>query len=243
MYSHSHKCSLRYLRYRRRHRHRHHSQPGLRLILLVSIIANLVLQDTVERIFVQNLYADVIRGIYLVRGENVLLLGEIVRATTSTFRASNCGTLPTYDYRTLIKTTIYLSPTNLRLWRKSLHCRRKKRSRRRKKRRHLERSFRSMDLRESLVLKQYFEGNMLRRKHNDTRCALNATCLVGMSQQNIVKCCSSKADGHAYITVFRRKTSNGLAEGRYDHTIICGGIYSSIILDHSGQYKLCVIID
>ena len=64
-----------------------------------------------------------------------------------------------------------------------------------------------------------------------------------MSQQNIVKCCSSKADGHAYITGFRRKTSYGLAEGRYDHTIICGGIYSSIILDHSGQYKLCVIID
>ena len=47
---------------------------------MVFIVANLVLQDTVERIFVQNFYADVIRGIYLVRGENVLLLGEIVRA-------------------------------------------------------------------------------------------------------------------------------------------------------------------
>lgn len=43
-------------------------------------VANLVLQDTVERIFVQDLYADVQRGIFLVRGENVLLLGEIVRA-------------------------------------------------------------------------------------------------------------------------------------------------------------------
>ncbi|KAL8825911.1 MAG: hypothetical protein Q9170_007609 [Blastenia crenularia] len=41
--------------------------------------ANLVLQDTIERIFVDNLYADVPRGIFLVRGENVLLLGEIVR--------------------------------------------------------------------------------------------------------------------------------------------------------------------
>ncbi|KAF2834620.1 Sm-like ribonucleoprotein [Patellaria atrata CBS 101060] len=39
--------------------------------------ANLVLQDTIERIFVQNLYADIPRGIYIVRGENVLLLGEI----------------------------------------------------------------------------------------------------------------------------------------------------------------------
>ncbi|KAI9836903.1 MAG: hypothetical protein M1819_001068 [Sarea resinae] len=38
---------------------------------------NLVLQDTIERIFVQNLYADIPRGVFLVRGENVLLLGEI----------------------------------------------------------------------------------------------------------------------------------------------------------------------
>jgi len=40
---------------------------------------NLVLQDTIERLFAQNLYADVDRGLFLVRGENVLLLGEIVR--------------------------------------------------------------------------------------------------------------------------------------------------------------------
>ncbi|EON68012.1 hypothetical protein W97_07159 [Coniosporium apollinis CBS 100218] len=39
--------------------------------------ANLVLQDTTERIYVQNLYADINRGVFLVRGENVLLLGEI----------------------------------------------------------------------------------------------------------------------------------------------------------------------
>ncbi|KAF2214905.1 hypothetical protein CERZMDRAFT_57422 [Cercospora zeae-maydis SCOH1-5] len=38
---------------------------------------NLVLQDTVERLFVQNFYADIDRGLFLVRGENVLLLGEI----------------------------------------------------------------------------------------------------------------------------------------------------------------------
>lgn len=42
--------------------------------------ANLVLQDTIERIFVRDLYADIPRGIFLVRGENVLLLGEIVRS-------------------------------------------------------------------------------------------------------------------------------------------------------------------
>ncbi|KAF2089886.1 Sm-like ribonucleoprotein [Saccharata proteae CBS 121410] len=39
--------------------------------------ANLVLQDTVERIFVKNLFADINRGVFLVRGENVTLLGEI----------------------------------------------------------------------------------------------------------------------------------------------------------------------
>ncbi|KAK4984718.1 hypothetical protein LTR66_008400 [Elasticomyces elasticus] len=38
---------------------------------------NIVLQDTIERIFVKDLYADIDRGIFLIRGENILLLGEI----------------------------------------------------------------------------------------------------------------------------------------------------------------------
>jgi len=38
---------------------------------------NLVLQDTVERIFAREWYADVPRGLFLVRGENVSILGEI----------------------------------------------------------------------------------------------------------------------------------------------------------------------
>ena len=45
----------------------------------VTFTGNLVLQDTVERLFVQYLYADIERGLFLVRGENVSLLGEIVR--------------------------------------------------------------------------------------------------------------------------------------------------------------------
>ncbi|KAL8789512.1 MAG: hypothetical protein Q9213_001125 [Squamulea squamosa] len=49
----------------------------LRLGRLNVAIANLVLQDAIERIFIQDIYADVPRGIFLVRGENVLLLGEI----------------------------------------------------------------------------------------------------------------------------------------------------------------------
>lgn len=40
--------------------------------------ANLVLQDTVERVFVGNRYGDIARGVFLVRGENVVLMGEIV---------------------------------------------------------------------------------------------------------------------------------------------------------------------
>ncbi|KAF8473179.1 hypothetical protein BDZ91DRAFT_714132 [Kalaharituber pfeilii] len=39
--------------------------------------ANLVLQGTVERIIVEDMYCDIPRGVYIVRGENVLLLGEI----------------------------------------------------------------------------------------------------------------------------------------------------------------------
>ncbi|KJE93313.1 LSM1 protein [Capsaspora owczarzaki ATCC 30864] len=39
--------------------------------------ANLVLQDTIERIYVGDAYGDIPRGIFLIRGENVVLLGEI----------------------------------------------------------------------------------------------------------------------------------------------------------------------
>jgi len=39
--------------------------------------ANLVLQDATERIFVGDIYGDIYAGIYVIRGENVVLLGEI----------------------------------------------------------------------------------------------------------------------------------------------------------------------
>lgn len=38
-----------------------------------------MLQDTVERVFAKDLYADIPKGTFLIRGENVLLLGEVVR--------------------------------------------------------------------------------------------------------------------------------------------------------------------
>ncbi|ODV96421.1 hypothetical protein PACTADRAFT_16555 [Pachysolen tannophilus NRRL Y-2460] len=40
--------------------------------------ANLVLQDTVERIYLpDNKYSEADRGVFLIRGENVVMLGEI----------------------------------------------------------------------------------------------------------------------------------------------------------------------
>ena len=43
------------------------------------LVANLVLMDAVERLQAGNMYAEVPRGLFLIRGENVVLLGEIVR--------------------------------------------------------------------------------------------------------------------------------------------------------------------
>lgn len=40
--------------------------------------ANLVLQETTERIYVDQVYGDIPRGVFIVRGENVVLLGEMV---------------------------------------------------------------------------------------------------------------------------------------------------------------------
>ncbi|XP_010876652.1 U6 snRNA-associated Sm-like protein LSm1 isoform X3 [Esox lucius] len=45
--------------------------------LIEDIDTNLVLQQTVERIHVGKKYGDLPRGIFIVRGENVVLLGEI----------------------------------------------------------------------------------------------------------------------------------------------------------------------
>lgn len=43
----------------------------------IDQFANLVLQNTIERIHVGKKYGDIPRGIFVVRGENVVLLGEI----------------------------------------------------------------------------------------------------------------------------------------------------------------------
>lgn len=43
----------------------------------IDQFANLVLHETLERIHVDNCYGDIQRGIFLIRGENVVLAGEI----------------------------------------------------------------------------------------------------------------------------------------------------------------------
>ncbi|KAH9937654.1 Sm-like ribonucleoprotein [Fomitopsis serialis] len=39
--------------------------------------ANLVLEDTVERIYYRDFFAESWKGLFLIRGENVVLLGEV----------------------------------------------------------------------------------------------------------------------------------------------------------------------
>jgi U6 snRNA-associated Sm-like protein LSm1 len=43
----------------------------------IDQFANLVLQNTLERIYVDGCYGDIPRGIYMIRGENVVLAGEL----------------------------------------------------------------------------------------------------------------------------------------------------------------------
>ncbi|VDL98823.1 unnamed protein product [Schistocephalus solidus] len=43
---------------------------------LQTFLCNIILHDALERIFVGDKYADIKRGILLVRGENIALIGE-----------------------------------------------------------------------------------------------------------------------------------------------------------------------
>lgn len=60
------------------------NQTILRLLAAMNVCvcaANLLVQNTVERIYVGKQFGDIPRGIYLIRGENVALCGEIVSST------------------------------------------------------------------------------------------------------------------------------------------------------------------
>lgn len=49
-------------------------------VCILYIPANLVLERTIERIYVGNQYAEKALGLFLVRGDNIVLLGSIVRS-------------------------------------------------------------------------------------------------------------------------------------------------------------------
>jgi U6 snRNA-associated Sm-like protein LSm1 len=48
------------------------------MMIFDELLANLILEQSIERIYVKNMYGDIPSGIYLVRGENVVFMGEIV---------------------------------------------------------------------------------------------------------------------------------------------------------------------
>jgi U6 snRNA-associated Sm-like protein LSm1 len=41
-------------------------------------VANVVLEDAIERVYLEDKYGEKKFGLYLIRGENVVLLGEVV---------------------------------------------------------------------------------------------------------------------------------------------------------------------
>lgn len=46
--------------------------------ILYSVTANAVLEGACERVIVGDLYCDIPLGLYVIRGENVVLIGELV---------------------------------------------------------------------------------------------------------------------------------------------------------------------
>ena len=52
-------------------------------------LANIVLDECVERIYVKDMYGEIPLGVYIIRGENVVLLGELVLVTTDRHESCN----------------------------------------------------------------------------------------------------------------------------------------------------------
>ncbi|KRZ02111.1 U6 snRNA-associated Sm-like protein LSm1 [Trichinella zimbabwensis] len=70
----------------------------------VDQFANIVLEDTVERIVVNNMYSDISMGLFIVRGENVFLVGEL-DTLQCTFSVVNMDQNKPMEEK-LVKTTI-----------------------------------------------------------------------------------------------------------------------------------------
>ena len=72
--------------------------------LVKAYAANLVLQEAIERIFVGNRYGDVPKGTFIVRGENVVLMGEIDLEKEENIPASIASSIPSTAVPQLLET-------------------------------------------------------------------------------------------------------------------------------------------
>ncbi|OLY82921.1 U6 snRNA-associated Sm-like protein LSm1 [Smittium mucronatum] len=55
---------------------------------------SLILQDTIERVFIEGGYGNIERGIFIIRGENIILLGEMDEEKESQYNGSNLKLYP-----------------------------------------------------------------------------------------------------------------------------------------------------
>ncbi|WFD46449.1 hypothetical protein GLX27_001084 [Malassezia furfur] len=56
--------------------------------------ANLLLHETIERVYLGNRYGDIFKGLYIIRGENVVLLGEVDLEKEDEVPASVASAIP-----------------------------------------------------------------------------------------------------------------------------------------------------
>ncbi|OMJ28130.1 U6 snRNA-associated Sm-like protein LSm1 [Smittium culicis] len=55
---------------------------------------SLILQDTIERVFIEGGYGNIDRGIFIIRGENIILLGELDHEKENDFQNLNLKLYP-----------------------------------------------------------------------------------------------------------------------------------------------------
>lgn len=62
--------------------------------MLLPDAANLLLHETIERVYLGNRYGDIFKGLYIIRGENVVLLGEVDLEKEDEVPASVASAIP-----------------------------------------------------------------------------------------------------------------------------------------------------
>ncbi|KAI3625593.1 hypothetical protein CBS9595_000954 [Malassezia furfur] len=62
--------------------------------LVDCVDTNLLLHETIERVYLGNRYGDIFKGLYIIRGENVVLLGEVDLEKEDEVPASVASAIP-----------------------------------------------------------------------------------------------------------------------------------------------------